>query len=459
MAGKKILIADDTKLIVKFFKDALKDNGYDTIEAFDGEEAFAKARSEEPDAIILDIKMPKMDGIETLRKMRQAGITTPVIIITGYSSLTEALEAVKLGISDFLTKPVELSKLEKAVKKALNSADKTVKHGGTAREYGNYDIKSLHLITGNSPAIKNIHELVGKVAPHNVNVLIRGESGTGKEIIARAIHFNSARNRNPLISVDCSAIPESLVESELFGFEKGAFTGADKQHTGKFELAAGGTLFLDEIGNLPVATQAKLLRVLQEKEIVRVGGNTRIKADVRVITATNTDLEEAIKKGAFRQDLYHRISEFTLILPALKERREDIPFLMDLLLKEFNAEFGKTIFKFSPRVKELLQKFSWPGNIRELRNVIKSAVLIAEHDIEFNHLPLNIQVAVDERKMARPGDTLKDAIARATEELERKIILQALNENEWNQQKTAKELGIDPKTLYRKMKDYNIEKE
>ena len=456
MNGLKVLIADDSKTIIEYLRALLSKNSYQTIEAFDGEQAIEKIKQEKPDLVLLDLNMPKLNGLETLKRLRHFDVNLPVIVITGYTSLPDAVEAVKWGISDCFSKPIDESKLLEAVKKALSSALKSKK---PQSDYEGYNIDFLPKIMGESPVIKNIYELIKKVSPHNITVLIRGESGTGKEIVAKAIHYNSARFNKPLVSVDCSALPENLVESELFGYEKGAFTGADKQKVGKFETANEGTLFLDEIGNLPINTQIKLLRVMQEREIVRLGGNIPIKVDVRVITATNTDLEEAIKKGRFREDLYHRLSEFIIILPLLKERKEDIPFMMDLFLKEFNKEFGKVVLGFTPRVKELLYKYNWPGNIRELRNVIKSTTLVSDHHIEFKHLPLNIQVAVDERKEARPGDRLREVIQRSTEDIERKMIIMALNENNWNHLKAAKELGVDPKTLYRKLKEYKIKKE
>jgi len=454
MNAPRILVADDTQTIVAYLKELLTKNGFDVITSYDGEEALEKVKQENPDIAILDLKMPKLDGLETLKKIRHFDASLPVIILTGFASLSEAVEAVKWGISDCLSKPINEKKLLESINKAL-----TFKFKKTVIPYENYNIEFLPKIMGESPAIKNIYELIKKVSAHNITVLIRGESGTGKEIIARAIHYNSDRFNKPLVSVDCSALPESLVESELFGYEKGAFTGADKQKIGKFELANGGTIFLDEIGNLPLTTQVKLLRVLQEREIVRLGGNNPIKVDVRVITATNTNLEEGLKKATFREDLYHRLSEFTIFLPSLKERKEDIPFLMELFLKEFNQEFNKKVMGFTPRVKELLCKYSWPGNVRELRNVVKSSILVAEDFIEFKHLPLNIQVAVDERKQARPGDKLREIIKKTTEEIERKMILQALKETNWNQLKASKLLGINPKTLYRKLKEYNISKE
>src|SRR3989339_556495 len=409
MSKPKILVADDEKIVLELLTHLFSEHGYDVLTASDGIEAFEIFKTEKPDLIILDIAMPKLNGLETLKRIRYYDTNIPVIIYTGYNSLPEAIECVKWGISDCLSKPSENKKLLAVAEKAITEAAKT-KHN--LPDYAEeYNLDSIQKLTGSSEAIRKVHELVGKVAPHNITVLIRGESGTGKEIIAKAIHYNSNRFKEHMVSVDCAALPENLVESELFGYEKGAFTGADKQKIGKFETANNGTLFLDEIGNLPVSTQVKLLRVLQEREIVRVGGNTAVKVDVRIITATNVNLEDNIK-----------------------------------------------IMGFAPRVKELLSKYPWPGNIRELRNVVKSSTLVADDFIEFKHLPLNIQVVVDERKEARPGDKLREVIQRATEDIERKLILQALKENNWNQQKAATELGIDPKTLYRKLKDYGIEK-
>ena len=370
MDKPKILIADDEKILLDLLSNLFTDNGYDTITATNGQEALDKFKTEKPDLIILDINMPKLNGLETLKRIRYYDSNIPVIIHTGYASLPEAIECVKWGISDCLSKSAGNEKLLAVAAKAITEAAKT-KH--TLPDYAEeFNLDSLKKLTGESEAIRKVHELVGKVAPHNITVLLRGESGTGKEIIAKAIHYNSNRFKEPLVSVDCAALPENLVESELFGYEKGAFTGADKQKIGKFETANGGTLFLDEIGNLPVSTQVKLLRVLQEREIVRVGGNVAVKVDVRIITATNVNLEDNIKKGIFREDLYHRLSEFVIHLPPLKERKEDIFFMMDLFLKEFNTEFKKNIMGFSPRVKELLSKYPWPGNIRELRNVIQA---------------------------------------------------------------------------------------
>ncbi|MEI7905454.1 MAG: sigma-54 dependent transcriptional regulator [Candidatus Firestonebacteria bacterium] len=452
MPERKILIAEESGLVIKFFRDTLKPKGYETTEAFTGEEALLKAVSGEPEAMILDISLSKMDGLETLRRMRRAGMNTPVIMLTGYSTLPLALEAIKLGISDFLTKPVLPEKLEKALEKALRFSKPAAKTSMAEKKCGDYAATALHLSTGSSPAITKIHALIKKAAPQNINVLITGEPGTEKEFTARALHYNSPRKDRPLVSLNCPAVPERLAEAELFGLEQ----GEEKQRQGKLELAEGGTLFLDGIETLPVPVRQKLLRALKEKEIILPGG-VSAGVNVRLIAGADTGLEEPNHNGSF-QDLLDGFPEFSIRLPSLRERREDLLFLMELLLKELNAETGKLILGFSPRVKELLQKYSWPGNLKELKNVISSAMVSAEHEIEFTDLPLNIQVAVDQRSAERTGDILKAELAKAAGNLEKMLLLRALSEKGRNLIETAKELGVAPDALAGKLKAYNIEK-
>ncbi|MDZ7347050.1 MAG: sigma-54 dependent transcriptional regulator, partial [candidate division KSB1 bacterium] len=375
-----ILIVDDDKNICKMIEASLrKERKYEVSTALSGEACLKLIKEDLPDLVLLDIQMPGIDGIETLKRIKEEEPRLPVIMMTAHGTIERAVNSMKLGAYDFLTKPFARERLLVTVQNALlnSSLQKEVSElrSELKNKYG------FHNIIGQSGIMQDVFRAVEKVVNSNVTVLIQGESGTGKELIARAIHFHSKTRANkPFVAVNCSALPESLLESELFGHEKGSFTGASGRRIGKFEQADGGTIFLDEIGLMTPATQSKILRILQEREFERVGGNELIKVNVRVISATNKDLEEEMKAGNFREDLYYRISVFPIKLPPLRERKEDIPLLAAHFLKKFNEQEGKHIEGISPDALELLMAYNWPGNVRELENAMERAVVLANGD-------------------------------------------------------------------------------
>ncbi len=462
MTEKEILIIDDEPNIRWVLSKVLSEEGYRPSIAKDGEEALSKIAESRPDLVILDMRLPKMDGIEVLKRIRKTYEKLLVIILTGYQSVTNAVEAMKLGAWDYLTKPVDKEKIKITIKNALETQwliEKVTNLQEQLKERFKFDN-----IIGNSPQMQKVYDLVRRVANYNVTVLLVGESGTGKELIAHAIHYNSNRTDKPFISIDCATLPETLVESEIFGYEKGAFTGADAKKLGKFELANGGTLFLDEIGNLSTGVQVKLLRVLQERKIERLGGKEPIRIDVRIITATNMNLERAVKKGEFRDDLYHRLNVFSIYLPPLREREGDMLLLVKHFLEKFNQEHHKDIKNFSPEAMEALIRYYWPGNVRELKNAIERAILLADDTILLEHLPLSIQTATDKPEMGaglrlEGGHSLKDVGKIAAQKVERELIIKTLNQENWNKVRVAQILSIDYKTLYNKLKEYGIKRE
>ncbi len=447
-----ILIVDDDKNICKMIEASLrKERKYETMIALNGEACMRIVREEPPDLVLLDIQMPGMDGIDTLQKIKQEDSRIPVIIMTAHGTIERAVTSMKLGAYDFLTKPFARDRLLVTVNNALLNSS-------LRREVDELRSELKHKYTfeniiGQSGIMQDVFRAVEKVINSNVTVLIQGESGTGKELIARAIHYHSpTRSNKPFVAVNCSALPESLLESELFGHEKGAFTGAHGRRIGKFEQANGGTIFLDEIGLMTPATQSKVLRVLQEREFERVGGNELVKVDVRVISATNKDLEEEMKKGLFREDLFYRISVFPIKLPPLRERKEDIPLLAAHFLKKFAAQEGKTIEGISSDALDLMMAYNWPGNVRELENAMERAVVLAtEPEITAKDLPAAVK-SLGEKRIYEADNTLASWI----EKLEEEALRQALLECEGNISQTAKKLGIGRATIYRKAKKYGL---
>jgi len=452
---KKILIVDDEPHIMELLSTALEDEGYRIIVANNGKEAVSQVKKEKPQVMLLDIKMPDMDGVEVLRQMKKINKATSVIMMTAHGAMDTVVEAIKLGAYDYITKPIDLNKLKSLVNGAFEVKvldEKASIQRKTEEEH------KLENIVGKNPKMLEVYKMIGKVVNNKATVLIQGETGTGKELVARAIHFNSILRKGPFVAVDCASLPEDLLESELFGHEKGAFTGAIAQKMGKFELASGGTLFLDEIGNLDLTTQAKLLRVLQEKKIERVGGTKPIKIDVRIIAATNRNLEKALKKGAFREDLYYRLNVVTINLPPLKERKDDIPFLVEYFLSRYRLEsVGRTKY-VPPETMDFLIRYNWPGNVRELENVIERAIVMGKGDaILPQDLPLEIQKTLDSSQLTSPSNTrlsLKERIAQ----LEKEIIIDALKESDWIQTKAAKLLGTSRRIIKYKMEKYEIKK-
>ncbi len=372
----KILVIDDEQSIRKTLKEILEYEEHQVDTAKDGFEGLDKIKNSQYDVILLDIKMPQMDGIEVLEKIMSISPDTPVIMITGHGTIETAVEALKKGAYDFLEKPLDLNRLLVAIRNALEKKD-LVKETKRLRK----KVQKTYELVGESEPIKKVKEMIERVAPTDAKVLIIGENGTGKEIVARLLHEKSNRADKPFVEVNCAAIPSELIESELFGHEKGAFTSAYKSRKGKFELADGGTIFLDEIGDMSLAAQAKVLRVLEEQKLTRVGGTKPIKIDVRVIAATNKNLKEEIKKGNFREDLYHRLSVIIIKMPTLNERVEDIPLLVDYFLKQAAEEYNMPVKKITPEAIKELQKMKWTGNIRELKNVVERLVILGGNPI------------------------------------------------------------------------------
>ena len=452
------MVVDDEPQACWLLSQILGKEGYQVMTADSGKEALEKVRRDSPDIIFLDVKMPEMDGIETLRRIKQENSTPIVIMLTAFSSISDAVTAIKLGAYDYLSKPFNNEQIKIVMEKALREQalmEEVINLRDQLKEKWDFS----NIITA-SPNMMEIFQNVKKVAPTDITVLITGESGTGKELLARAIYFNSKKREAPFIPVDC-AIPETLVESELFGYEKGAFTGANKRKEGKFELANLGTLFLDEIGNLPISIQTKLLRAIQEKEIVRLGGKKSIKVDIRLIAATNIDLELAMKQQKFRDDLYYRINQFRIDLPPLRERGNDILLLARHFLRDFNTKNGTKVKGFSPETIRILSMYSWPGNVRELKSAIQAAAVLADKVILPEHLPSHIKDVSPADKsyldIKLPlGSSLKELKGLTLSQAEKSLIEHILKQTNHNKTKAAKLLGIDYKTLYNKMKQYNI---
>lgn len=437
----KILFIDDEINSLKTISTILKKHNYTVITAQTVEEGIFQLRKHKPHCLLLDYRLPGMDGIEMLRWLRKENIMLPVIMLTAYGTIEKAVEAMKLGAFHYLVKPVDPELLVEVIKDAISKHEKL--------DYKEDISHKFPEIIAKSSVMKEIFYIIEMVADSNSNVLITGESGTGKELIARAIHRLSKRKDRPFIVVDCTTLPENLLESELFGYEKGAFTGATEKKIGLLELANGGTVFLDEIGELPTSLQKKFLRFLQEKEFQRLGGLNKIKVDVRVIAATNRDLENAVKEGSFREDLYWRLNVVRVHLPPLRERKEDIPLLIQHFVQKFAKENNRPIPMVEPEVMDMLINYEWPGNVRELMHVIERAVILSTSGvISLKHLPKRILGSKE--KEISPSNTLNLL------EMEKSLILKALEETGWNQTKAAQLLGISRKQLRTKMKHHGL---
>jgi len=449
---RSILVVDDDKNICKMIEINLrKEKTYEVRTATNGESCLKSVRENAPDLVLLDIQMPGIDGIETLKRIKEEDPLIPVVMMSAHGTIEKAVQCMKLGAYDFITKPFASDRLLVTVNNALMNSSLKKEVDELKRELKDkYQFKN---IIGQSGPMQEVFRAMEKVVDSNVTVLITGESGTGKELIARAIHYhNKKRSDYPFVAVNCSALPETLLESELFGHEKGSFTGATGRRVGKFEQADGGTIFLDEIGLMTPATQAKVLRVLQEREFERVGGNELVRVDTRVISATNKDLEEAVKKGEFREDLFYRISVFPIHLPPLRERKEDIPLLAAHFLNKYAQAEGKELETISPEALELLMAYHWPGNVRELENAIERAVVLANPpEITAKDLPASVR-SLGEKKIYESDNKLSSWI----EKLEEEALRQALLECEGNISQTAKKLGIGRATIYRKAKKYGL---
>jgi len=445
--SRRILIVDDEPLNLDLLSQELADLGHVTENAASGADALKKMRGFDPELIFLDYQMPGMNGIEVLREIRKQDKNLPVIIITAYGTIERAVEAIKTGADDFITKPFDPEHLAVVVKKALERAELKSEVEFLARELGG----RYRLIAGESKLMAQAVEEAKKAANSKSTVLLLGESGTGKEIFARSIHEWSDRKSRPFVPINCVGLSKELLESELFGHEKGAFTGAQQLKRGKMETANGGTVFLDEVGDISQELQAKLLRFLQEREFERVGGNQPIAVDVRVIAATNRDLEEAVKSGAFREDLYHRLNVIALTLPALRERKEDIAPLADYFLQRFSSETKKVFSEISADARQKLLDYHWPGNVRELANVIERAVVLGDGPtLTLHHLPS--RVVGDLVAPSLEGQSYHDAVNNHR----RQLILDALTQAQGNRAAAAKALGLHRTHLMKLMKALQI---
>ena len=446
-----LLVIDDEKNIREGLATDFEMDGYNVKVAANGQEGIDFLEKGNIDLVITDLRMPVISGEDVLKKVTAEMPGIPVIVLTGHGSIDSAVSAMQNGAYDFLTKPLNLNHLELVVKRALKNRELSLQHQQLLKDVS--DEKQLKSLAAKSPAMQKVEQLVKKVSDSKISVLITGESGVGKEVVADAIHNTSGRKDNAFVKVHCAALSESLLESELFGHEKGAFTGAESLHKGKFEQADGGTIFLDEIGEINKNIQVKLLRVLQEKTFERVGGEETFKVDVRIIAATNKNLEEEVKAGRFREDLFFRLKGIEINVPPLRERREDIPVLLNTFVSRFNEENGKHISGFSTEAKNAIFAYKWPGNIRELEHCIESAVVMAAgNEIEVEDLTINVP-----ESQAKDGIIIP--IGTSLEEAEKTIILQNLQANKGNKSKTADVLKIGRKTLHRKLNEYGISTE
>jgi two-component system nitrogen regulation response regulator NtrX len=455
MSHEEILVVDDEKNIRGSLEGILKDEGYRVRAVATAEELLKQVGQALPDLVILDVWLPGMDGLQALEELKRLYSELPVIMISGHSTVEAAVKATKLGAYDFIEKPLSLEKTVLAVRNALDRQRLELENRALRQT-----LEERYEIVGESPAIQALRAQIQSAAPSHGRVLIRGESGTGKELIARAIHRQSLRKDKPFVEVNCAAIPDELIESELFGHEKGAFTGATAKRRGKFELGDGGTIFLDEVGDMSVKTQAKVLRVLQEQTFERVGGTEIIVVDVRVIAASNKPLEDEIQKGNFREDLFYRLNVIPFEVPPLRERTEDIPLLANYFLLLFSQEYGKRKKTLSRAAMDLLLQHPWPGNVRELRNVMERMVIMVPGDTiqEPDVSPsLRVRPGAASEGAAEPEVSWDGTLREAREGFERKYILRRLKEAHWNITRTAERLGIERSNLHRKMKAYGIE--
>jgi nitrogen regulation protein NR(I) len=464
---KQILVVDDEPNLRRVLRAQLERDGYDVHTAEDGEQALALLHEHHIDLVITDLRMPKLDGMELLRRITALEDAMPVVMITAHGTVDTAVEALKMGAFDYITKPFDQEDVRTIVRKAVRTQDLSATEASRPSLVGGLE-GGRYGIIGQSPSLLELYSVLDRVADTPTTVLVTGESGTGKELVARALHENSSRRDKPFIKVNCAAIPRDLMESELFGYERGAFTGAVGSKPGRFELASGGTLFLDEIGSIPVEMQVKLLRALQESEFERVGGVKTIRVDVRLVAATNTDLKREIAAGSFREDLYYRLNVVPMRLPPLRERREDIPLLVSHFVRKFDARLRKNVTGIEPDALSVLLEHPWPGNIRELENVIERAVLFCDGDkLRPSDLPNELHrtpeppLAAPTTKHTAPAspaasDGLKEQVKAAMSRLERELIVKALEQTGGNVTHAARLLKISRKGLQLKMKELGL---
>jgi len=454
---KTILIVDDEASIRESLGAILSDEGYEVLTAGSGEEALKTIEEELPNLVLLDIWLPGMDGIETLKAIKVDHPQLRVVVISGHGTIETAVKATKLGAFDFIEKPLSLDKVILVVEHALSLAsleeENVLLRQKVAQQYE---------LTGTSVSIQELKEAIGIIAPTNAWVLIMGENGTGKELVARSLHRLSRRSAKPFVEVNCAAIPEDLIESELFGHERGAFTGATQKKRGKFDLAHEGTIFLDEVADMSLKAQAKILRILQEKKFERVGGNKMIHVDVRVVAATNKNLEREMEEGRFRQDLYYRLNVIPLLVPPLRERKEDIPLLVDRFLNDFAMKEGEPLKRMSEDALDLLMLHNWPGNVRELKNIVERlAIMVPGPAIEAGDIPpfspRDLDRDGESASVSDEGEGASDSFKAAKMEFEKQFILRKLREFDGNITKTAEAIGIERSNLHRKIRGYGLD--
>jgi two-component system response regulator AtoC len=467
-----ILVADDEENVRSLVKEILEEEDYNVIEAKNGMEAVTAVTEKYPDCILLDVRMPVMDGMEAFLKIREIAPDLPVIFITAYGSSDIAIKAMKKGAYDYLTKPFDIDEIKIKIKKAIELKELSSNMNSTnfGKQYKQDEI------IGDSQKMQEVYKAIGRVADSDATVLIRGESGTGKELVARAIYLHSNRRNKPFIAVNCAAIPENLLESELFGHEKGAFTDAVSRHVGKFEQAKDGTVFLDEIGDMSLPLQAKILRVLQEKTFERVGGHETLVSHARIIAATNRDLEKLVSEGKFREDLYYRLNVVTISIPPLRDRKEDIPELVAYFTAKYSRKYGKVVQGVSEEVMKIFMDYDWPGNVRELENAIARGVIITSVPLIMkDHLPPELLKRYEEKQinnntraettenkknnnsiLTLSNDEVKP-LPEVIAQIEKEMIVKALKKSGGNKTKAAKMLGISRKSLFNKIRDYKID--
>lgn len=467
MSRKKILIADDEESVRYSFKKLFRDPAYEIIEAVNGLDALSVIKKEKPDLVLMDIEMPGMSGLDAIQRVKTMNPQLPVIIITAFGTTERVIGAMKYGAFDYLEKPFDVDRLKAVITEALEMQRMTEEE--ETLEITPTDTISGEQIVGMSPAIKEVYKMIGRVAASDVSVLLSGESGTGKELVAKAIHRYSNRSDKPFIAINCAAIPDSLLESELFGFEKGSFTDATHAKEGKFELADQGTLFLDEVADMSLPLQAKLLRVLQEGTFERLGSNKTVKVDVRVISATNKNLENAISEKKFREDLYFRLKVITITLPPLRVRKEDIQPLTNYFLSRHCKEMKKPMATIPPETMEVLHNHAWPGNVRELENLLKRALLLSKSNVitpdlvreemttsvteTVSHRPNDIRILLPENLSGQDGTLYRNTI----EQVEKELIRRVLEATHGNQVRAAKILGISRPMLKERMDKFGLE--
>jgi len=458
VAQKTLLVADDDASIRSLLKQLLSDEGFNVLEASTGIEVVDKVKETSPDLVIMDVRMPELDGIEALARLKSTNPKTAVLIMTAFGSSNAAIRAMELGAFDYITKPFELDKISHSVKRVLDYQDLTAEVEVLRDEISS--LVQTERIVGNSPAMQEVYKTIGKVAKADATVLITGESGTGKELVAEALHFNSNRRSGPLVKVSCAALPETLLEAELFGHEKGSFTGAMTQRRGRFEMADKGTIFLDEIGEMTVPTQTKLLRVLQERKIERIGSNLPIKVDIRIIVATNKDLQKEVEQSKFRDDLYYRLNVINIHMPPLRDRKEDIPSLVEHFLAKHRYSATAQPAAISEEAIRRLMEYNWPGNVRELENVIERAVVLSRGQIiTSRELPFGDHEAGEGEEGEGEAESKGDSsfFKKSVAQFEKDLIMKALRDANGNRSKAAEMLGIYRRLLYAKIKEYGLE--